>query len=227
MAPLLPALPEAVLFDLDGTLVDTAPEFVAVIQDMRRAKGLEPLEESVIRNKVTNGADTMVALITDEAVDSPAYAATREQFLSQYEQALGTSARIYPGLREMIANLGQRGVKWGVVTNKRRRFAEPLMAAMALQPANYALVTPCDVQRPKPHPEAIELACRQLGVAATSSVYIGDHQRDIDAGRAAGCVTVAAAYGYLEPGESADRWQADAVVASSNSLAALIMDIAK
>ena len=220
-------MPEAVLFDLDGTLVDTAPEFVAVIQSMRLAKGLKPLADSVIRNKVTNGADTMVTLITDEAVGSPAYAATRDQFLSQYEQALGTSARIYPGLREMIANLGQQGVKWGVVTNKRRRFAEPLMAAMALQPANYALVTPCDVQHPKPHPEAIELACRELGVAATGSVYIGDHKRDIEAGRAAGCITVAAAYGYLEPGEIADRWQADAVATSSSSLAALIMDIHK
>lgn len=220
----LPTPPAAVLFDLDGTLVDTAPEFVQVIQSMRKARGAPALNNKTIIDMVTHGAEAMLTLITDEPAGSEEHTAIRTQFLAEYEAALGSAAVVYPGLRELIDKLGDAGIRWGVVTNKRRRFAEPLMAAMALRPSDYALVTPCDVAQPKPHPEALERACHQLGVHANATVYVGDHRRDIDAGKAAGCATIAAAYGYLEPGDQAQSWGADRIATCSEALASLLME---
>ncbi len=213
------ARPEAVLFDLDGTLVDTAEEFELVLQAMRADRNLPPLLKQAIRASVSNGAAALVTLAFDCPADSTGHEELRQEFLDRYEKSLGLAARPYPGLRDLISALGTAGIPWGVVTNKFRRFAEPLMAALDFDPAARALVTPCDVATAKPDPEGIILGCRQAASRPENSIYIGDHWRDIEAGNRAGCMTVAAAYGYLADNDDPAQWGADLVVHSSQELA--------
>jgi len=157
-----PSKPEAVLFDLDGTLVDTASEFVSVVQQMRRTRHLADIAEDRIRTVVSNGAAGMIAAAFDCEPEMPEFDMLRDEFLNTYEQQLGRSAHPYEGLRELVRELCLSDIPWGVVTNKMRRFAEPLMAAMDFNPPTNALVTPCEVAEPKPHPEAILRCCSLL-----------------------------------------------------------------
>jgi len=217
--------PEAVIFDLDGTLIDTSAEFIAVVARMRAAHGLPSLKDEVVRKNVTNGASALITLALGSQPKDPDHDDLREEFLDHYEAILGTASRPYPGIYALIKHLAAEGIPWGVATNKFRRFAEPLMKAMKFQPEAGSLVTPCDVVHPKPHPESILLSCKNLGATPKRSIYIGDHRRDIEAGAAAGCFTIAAAYGYIEAGENPQDWQADAVVASSEALLGMIMRI--
>ena len=214
---------DAVIFDLDGTLVDTAPEFISVVQGLRKRHDLSPLPEEDIRQTVTNGAAALVSLALEVSVEHPDFEHHREQFLLEYEQALGKAAVVYPGLRELIIKLGEKQISWGVATNKFRRYAEPLMTALNFSPAAQCLITPTEVTHPKPHPESILLSCESLGSQPSRCVYVGDHQRDIQAGKAAGCQTIAAAYGYIECGVDPRDWQADYLVKSSEELSQLLM----
>ena len=215
--------PEAVIFDLDGTLIDTADEFIDIVQRMRRHHGRKPLDEGLIRKSVTNGSGALVTLALDCPPDHPHFEDFRGEFLDHYEHILGSRATPYPGMHALVKSLGEAGVPWGVATNKFRRFAQPLLDAMQFRPEAASLVTPCDVARPKPHPESILLSCKNLDALPKRSVYIGDHRRDIEAGAAAGCFTIAAAYGYIEDGDDPSLWEADAIVTSSEALLAMIM----
>lgn len=219
----MPQPPAAVIFDLDGTLVDTADEFVTVVQTLRAEHDLPPLPNQRIRASVSNGARALVALALQLKEDDPAFEPRRLRLLELYGEVLGTTARPYPGVEELLAALGERGIPWGVSTNKPRAYAEPLMARLNLQPPMGSLVCPDDVSERKPHPEPLWLNCRQLGVEAAQSIYVGDHQRDIEAGRRAGLYTIAALYGYIEPGDDPAGWGADAEVTASTELATLIL----
>lgn len=214
--------PESVLFDLDGTLVDTAGEFVAIVQAMRSERDLQPLDEHLIRRVVSNGANALVSLAFDSEVDTPLHEALRDEFLNRYAAQLGQSAQPYPALRELVGDIARAGIPWGVVTNKLRRFAEPLMASLNFLPEANVLVTPCDVTAAKPDPEAILHACSRVSARPEGSLYIGDHARDIEAGRRAGCITIAASYGYLTGIDDPESWGADLIVDSSQELATLI-----
>lgn len=215
--------PEAVVFDLDGTLVDTADEFVVVLQQMLADYDRPTLDAAQIRKSVSNGSGALITLGFGITPNQGDYEALRLAFLDRYEQVLGSSAKPYPGMVRLVAALAEEGIAWGVATNKFRRYAAPLMAAMNFEPPAESLVTPCDVTHAKPHPEPILLSCSNLGAAPARTLYIGDHQRDIDAGKAAGCFTIAAAYGYVEDNDDPHRWQADAIAHSSENLAAIIM----
>ena len=217
--------PEAVLFDLDGTLVDTASEFVTVVQQMRRTRNLGELAEDSIRSAVSDGAAGLVSLALDCDPGIPGFDELRDEFLSAYEAQLGSSAQPYEGLRVLLQELKLQRIPWGVVTNKMRRFAEPLMAAMAFDPPADALVTPCEVAEPKPHPEAILRCCSLLQCEPHQAIYVGDHKRDIEAGQRAGCYTIAAAYGYLGAEEDPRSWQADKIVSSSLELTTFIRQL--
>ena len=220
-----PSKPEAVLFDLDGTLVDTASEFVSVVQQMRRTRHLADIAEDRIRSVVSNGAAGMIAAAFDCEPEMPEFDVLRDEFLNTYEQQLGRSAHPYEGLRELLRELCLSDIPWGVVTNKMRRFAEPLMAAMDFNPPTNALVTPCEVAEPKPHPEAILRCCSLLQCQPHRAIYVGDHKRDIEAGKRAGCYTIAAAYGYLGAGEDQASWNADKIVSSSLELTSFIRQL--
>jgi 2-phosphoglycolate phosphatase len=215
--------PEAVVFDLDGTLIDTADEFVVVLQHMLAAHNKPQLPAALIRKSVSNGSGALVSLAFDVTPADDDYEPLRLAFLDRYAHVLGSSAAPYPGMRALVNALAQQRIPWGVATNKFRRYAQPLMAAMDFVPPAGSLVTPCDVTEPKPHPEAILLSCENLGAKPSGTLYIGDHRRDIDAGRNAGCFTIAAAYGYLEDGDDPRDWQADAIAHTSEGLAAMIM----
>lgn len=222
MTRALPHPPAAVIFDLDGTLVDTADEFVTVVQTLRAEHGLPPLPNQRIRASVSNGARALVSLALDLNEDDADFETRRLRLLELYGEVLGSTARPYPGIEDLLRTLGERGIPWGVSTNKPRAYAEPLMARLDLQPALGTLVCPDDVSQRKPHPEPLWLNCSQLGVDPAQSIYVGDHIRDIEAGRRAGLFTIAARYGYIEPGDDPGSWGADAEVRDSTDLTPLI-----
>jgi phosphoglycolate phosphatase len=214
--------PEAVIFDLDGTLVDTADDFVPAVQQLRAENNLEPMAPERIRRSVSNGSRALVALALSMPCEDPGFEIQRQRLLALYSQVLGRHARPYPGLRELLQSLEARGIGWGIATNKPSAYTAPLLASLQLAPAPGTVICPDDVAHPKPHPESLERICAALGCHPSRSVYVGDHARDIEAGRRAGAVTVAAAYGYIEEGDSAASWGADHIVDDSLALAALL-----
>lgn len=213
----------AVFFDLDGTLADTAGDFIPVVQTLRAEAGLKPLPPERIRASVSNGARGLVTLALGLAEGEGDFEHWRQRLLTLYGGILGTHATLFPGLRELIARLGEAGIAWGVATNKPREYTVPLLERLAIDPPPASVVCPEDVSERKPHPESLERNCREAGCAPERAVYVGDHVRDIEAGRRAGVYTVAAAYGYIEPGDDPARWGADALVADSEALAAVLL----
>lgn len=219
------ARPRAVLFDLDGTLIDTAPEFIHIAAQLRREADLPEADAKTIWHSVSDGAIGMVQAALEISASDPALEFWRQRFLDHYESGLGAHSQPYPGMRELVSSLSCHGIPWGVITNKLSRFAQPLMTLMAFTPEAEVILTPDDVIRPKPDPESLLLACKKLQCPASQTIFVGDHRRDVEAGIAAGCQTIAAGYGYLAKGESAEDWGADAVVASSQGLRALIEEL--
>jgi len=216
-----PARLKAVIFDLDGTLVDTADEFVPVVQALRAEHGREAMDPQRIRASVSNGARALVSLGLDLAEDAPEFESKRLRLLELYSSILGTMARPYPGIPELLEVLTGRGIAWGIATNKPRVYTEPLLARLGLAPGS--VVCPDDVAQRKPHPESLLRNCRDLQCEPGEAIYVGDHRRDIEAGRAAGMYTIAAAYGYIEPGDDPDGWGADARAGHSTELPDLIL----
>jgi phosphoglycolate phosphatase len=214
---------KAVIFDLDGTLVDTADEFVVVVQALRAEHGREPMDPQRIRASVSNGARALVSLALDMAEDAQGFETQRLRLLELYSEVLGSVARLYPGIAELLGELERRNVSWGIATNKPRAYTAPLLERLNLQPQPASVVCPDDVIERKPHPESLLRNCRELGCTPDQAIYIGDHLRDIEAGRRAGMYTIAAAYGYIEPGDDPYGWGADAHAASSKDLGKMIL----
>ena len=209
----------AVFFDLDGTLADTAGDFIPVVQTLRAEAGLKPLPPERIRASVSNGARGLVTLALDLTEGDEAFEHWRQRLLTLYGGILGTHATLFPGLRALIGTLAEAGIAWGVATNKPRAYTAPLLERLAIEPPPASVVCPDDVRERKPHPESLLLNCREAGCSPGAAIYVGDHVRDIEAGRRAGLYTVAAAYGYIEPGDDPARWGADALVTASEALA--------
>ncbi len=214
---------EAVLFDLDGTLVDTASEFVVAVQQLRDEHELLHLPEERIRASVSNGAAALVRLALGIDDSAPEFESKRQRLLQLYSAVLGTSAALYPGIPQLLEALAAQGIGWGISTNKPRAYAQPLIEALDIRPAAGSLVCPDDVAQRKPHPESLYLNCHQLGCNPAGAIYIGDHKRDIDAGRRAGMRTIAALYGYIEADDDPTTWGADQSVSRSEDLQALIL----
>ena len=219
----LPGKLRAVIFDLDGTLVDTADEFVPVVQALRAEHGREPMDPERIRASVSNGARALVALGLDLEEQDPTFEPNRLRLLELYQDVLGSLAQPYPGIPALLDELQQRGIAWGISTNTPRYLTEPLLERLDIQPAPASVVCPDDISHRKPHPETLYRNCRDLGCAPHEAVYVGDHLRDIEAGRGAGMYTIAAAYGYIEPGDDPDNWGADARADHSTALRQLIL----
>jgi N-acetyl-D-muramate 6-phosphate phosphatase len=213
---------KAVIFDLDGTLVDTADEFIIVVQALRAEHGLAPIAEHLIRTNVSNGARALVSLALDITEDAPEFESKRLRLLDIYTSVLGDTARPYPGIESLLVELESRGISWGISTNKPRAYTEPLLAKLAISPAPGSVVCPDDVSQRKPHPEPLYLNCKQLDCAPHEAIYVGDHLRDIEAGRKAGMHTIAAAYGYIEDWDTPENWQANSIAQNSTDLEAMI-----
>lgn len=213
-----------VLLDLDGTLADTAPDLAAAANRMRIAHGMQPLPIAELRPYVSHGARGMVGRAFDVAPDDARYAELRQEFLIEYESALCVDSILFPGMEDTLQHLEQRGIRWGIVTNKFARFTLPLVQALKLSERAACVVSGDTTPFSKPHPAPLLHALSVAGVDAAAAMYVGDDQRDIDAGRAAGMRTVVAGYGYLGNGTPYQQWGADAVIHFPSQLLSLIED---
>ncbi len=199
---------QAVLFDLDGTLIDSAPDLGAAADKMRTDRGLPSLPLEHYRPMAGAGARGMLGLAFGLLPDHPDFPAMREEFFVNYESCMTERTRIFDGVVELIDQLLAHDLPWGVVTNKSSRFTNPLTAAMPLFSTAKAIVSGDTTPHAKPHPEPLFEAARRLGLAPAQCLYVGDDERDIVAGLAAGMGTVAATYGYLGQQADISRWNA-------------------
>ncbi|WP_309970619.1 HAD-IA family hydrolase [Variovorax guangxiensis] len=211
----------AVLFDLDGTLIDSAPDLGAAADQMRTDRGLASLPMERYRPMAGSGARGMLGVAFGITPDAPEFAPLREEFFLNYEARM-MRTRVFEGVAELVAALCARGLQWGVVTNKSVRFTGPLTRAMPLFGTARAIVSGDTTPYAKPHPEPLFEAARQLGVPPERCIYVGDDERDMAAGRAAGMRTVAAAYGYMGAEADVTLWEADAAIASPMELLQLL-----
>ncbi|AOA59801.1 HAD family hydrolase [Acinetobacter larvae] len=216
---------QAVLFDLDGTLIDTAADFIRIIQEMCRQAQRPVVDAAHIRSQVSEGARAMVQLVYPElASDDPVFLAHRQRFLDIYAENIAVDTRLFAGMDELLLQLEAAQIPWGIVTNKPRALSESLLKALALEQRCAVLVCPEDVQHTKPDPEPMYLAAKQLQLDSQHIIYVGDHPRDIDAGRNAHMYTILAAYGYLPAAYRDDlaAWHADAIIDSVADLQKLL-----
>ena len=198
-----------VLFDLDGTLADTAPDLAAVANRQREARGLAPLPLEELRPLASHGARGLIGRALGIGPPSEEYEELKNQFYAWYEDALCVHTQLFPGMPATLKALEQRDILWGIVTNKIRRFTDPLVAALGLSQRAACVVSGDTTPYAKPHPEPLRYAARACGVSEVLAAYVGDDRRDVEAGRAAGMRTVVAAYGYLGNGADTDSWYAD------------------
>ena len=213
---------EAVLFDLDGTLIDSAPDLGAAADKMRTDRGLPSLPLADYRPMAGAGARGMLGVAFGLSPEHADFVALKEEFFSNYEACMTERTYAFDGVAELIAQISNAGLKWGVVTNKSARFTLPLTRQMPLFSSAQTIISGDTTPHAKPHPEPLFEAARQLNLEPGRCVYVGDDERDIVAGRAAGMPTVAAAYGYL--GATADtlHWKADATIVSPAALLNLL-----
>ena len=199
----------AVLFDLDGTLIDSAPDLGAAADQMRTDRSLESLPLSLYRSMAGAGARGMISVAFGLTPEDAEFEALKEEFFSNYEARLVKDTYAFEGVSELIARICSSGLKWGVVTNKAARFTIPLTGAMPLFTTAQTIISGDTTSHAKPHPAPLLEAARQLDLSPHCCVYVGDDERDIMAGRAAGMPTVAAAYGYLGKISDTKSWNAD------------------
>jgi phosphoglycolate phosphatase len=218
----LPTPLEAVFFDLDGTLADTAADLAAPVNAMRQARGLAPLPVSALRPYASMGARGLILRGLGVQRDDPDFPALRDDFLRRYEAAMVVHTRLFPGIDAVLDALEARGVRWGVVSNKVERYVRPILAELGLLGRATVAVGGDTTAFAKPHPEPLLHAARVTGVAVARCAYVGDDLRDIEAGRAAGMVTVAAAYGFCGDADPPHAWGADALIDHPDEFHALL-----
>lgn len=211
-----------VFFDLDGTLVDTAPDMVAVLQALQVSRGIDPVDYEFGRSHVSNGALGLLR-IAFPGVDGAEKKVLHEEYLERYTQALCVHSGLFSGLEELLSRLEAGGVKWGVVTNKPAYLTDPLLEQLALARRSACTVSGDTLPVRKPHPEPLLHACALARVRPEDSIYIGDALRDIEAGLAAGMSTVAAAYGYIVDGDDPGAWGAHEIAENVPELAQIVL----
>jgi phosphoglycolate phosphatase len=205
---------QAVLFDLDGTLIDSAPDLAGAANDLRARHGQAPLPFEALRPMVGTGARGMLQVAFGLGPGDADFEALRSEFLAIYESRMLRETRVFAAMEPVLARLEAAGLAWGIVTNKHERFAWPVIEGLGLHTRAAARVAGDTTPHAKPHPEPLLEAARRAGVSPQACVYVGDDLRDIEAGRAAGMATLAAAWGYLGMSESVEGWGADAVLNS-------------
>jgi phosphoglycolate phosphatase len=209
-----PATSRAVLFDLDGTLADTAGDLALALNRVRASRGLAPVDPAPLRVHASSGARGLLQAgmgVSREAAD---YEALRIAFLAHYEHCLAETSHLFAGIEALLEALDANHVPWGVVTNKAARYAVPVASALGLLRRAHGIVCGDTTPHPKPHPAPLLLAARALGVEPSACLYVGDDLRDVEAGRAAGMRTAVAQWGYLGGDVPWTEWPADGVLAS-------------
>lgn len=212
---------QSVLFDLDGTLIDTAPDMARVLADMLRAHGYPELPYDKARSVVSNGSLGLIQLGFPDA-DSARQRNLQQEYLDRYEQEVCRDSMVFPGLLELIGRLEELKRPWGIVTNKPARMTDPLLAELGLSERTACAISGDTLPERKPDPTPLLYACELAGVEPSRALYVGDAERDIAAGRAAGMATIAAAYGYITDDDDPSRWNADAIAADTHQLTELV-----
>ncbi|MFM7571289.1 MAG: HAD family hydrolase [Betaproteobacteria bacterium] len=212
--------PHAVFFDLDGTLADTAADLAAPIHSMRAEKGLPPLDDGDLRPLASTGARGLIGRGLGLKPGDDSYEAVRVDFMQRYEAGMLERTRLFEGMHDVLSALDSAGVRWGVISNKIERLVVPIVAGLGLSARSVCVIGGDTTPHAKPHPAPLLHGAQLAGVDATACVYIGDDLRDIEAGRAAGMRTVAAAYGYCGSDHPPERWGADHLIREPRELIA-------
>ena len=237
---------QAVLFDLDGTLADTLPDLADALSLAARDTGADTatgasavtatgasavtatgagaglVDEARLRPLVSRGSREMLAGVLAPTTDHARIERTRRRFLSRYRERLAVRTRLFPGIDAILKILEEQGLRWGVVTNKHAWLTEPLLKSLDLHRRAACIVSGDTTPHPKPHPAPLLLACERLSIAPRAAAYVGDSRTDIKSGRAAGCTTVSAGWGYLDPDDPPRRWGADVDAVTPDELLAWI-----
>jgi len=221
-APL--AAPRAILFDLDGTLADTAPDLAAAVNYLRTVRGLAPTPYDLLRPTASAGARGMIGAAFGLAPGDAGYETLRLEWFDRYQSAMAVHSTLFDGIDALLAGLADAGMAWGIVTNKPARFTDPLVPQIGLAHAG-CIISGDTTPHAKPHPAPLLEGARRLGLAPETCWYVGDDLRDIEAGRAAGMVTVACAWGYCGATEPA-TWGADHVLDTPAELLAVVLRLA-
>jgi len=201
-----------VLFDLDGTLVDTAPDLIACLNRALTLHGFAAVTAEAIKPLISYGGAAMVNGSLEDSIHGNIRSDILKTMLDHYERNIAEHSVFFSGIEDILQAIEEQGLKWGVVTNKRKRFTDPLMAALNLSRRAACIISGDSTANPKPHPEPMLAACHQAGVKPQECVYIGDAMHDISAGKNAHMKTLAALYGYLKPDDTPETWGADALI---------------
>jgi 2-phosphoglycolate phosphatase len=206
--------PKAVLFDLDGTLADTAPDLARALNRLRIERQCDPVPTQILRPYTSSGARGLIGIGFGVLPGHPDFEAMKDRFLAFYEEDVCVDTRLYDGMPELLAQLVARGIAWGIVTNKAARFTKPLVERLAIEPPPACVVCGDTAARPKPAPDPLLRAASELSLAASDCLYVGDDLRDVQSARSAGMPVLAAGFGYLGFGSSPSSWGADAIIDS-------------
>jgi phosphoglycolate phosphatase len=217
-----PTAPRAVLFDLDGTLADSAPDLADALNRMRREQGLPAIAEHLTRPQTSSGARGLLKVGFDITPEHAQYDAMKTQFLDYYEQGLAQRTRLFDGIATLLDQLDQQRIVWGIVTNKAQRFTGAVVEALGLHQRAACVVSGDTTPHAKPHPAPLLHAAQHIGIAAAHCLYVGDDLRDIQAANAAGMRGVAVRWGYLGDGLPPEQWGADALIDQPQQLLALL-----
>ena len=213
-----------VLFDLDGTLVDTAPDLGFALNQQRIARGMAELPVAAVRSQASSGARGLLKIGFGIEPGQSGYEALRDEFLDIYEDNLARSSRLFTGVTALLQQIERRSLRWGIVTNKAERFTFPLLRALALFERSDCVICGDTTPHPKPHPAPLFAAADKLGIPARQCIYVGDDERDVQAGHAAGMPVVVARYGYLGNGTPPEQWGADAFIDAPEDLLSVLLD---
>ncbi len=214
--------PGAVFFDLDGTLADTAPDLAFALNETLKAFGRDPLPFAAIRPVVSHGGIALIRLGFGMEPEQPGFEEKRQHLLGVYQENICRETRLFPGMETVLEELAKHGIPWGIVTNKPAWLTDPLLQALPLPSPPTCSVSGDTCPERKPHPMPLLHACKLAGAEPATSLYVGDAERDMQAGRAAGMTTVCALFGYLLPDDDPRRWPADHYIEEPGELLGLL-----
>ncbi|WOG30186.1 HAD-IA family hydrolase [Endozoicomonas sp. 8E] len=218
---------EGIFFDLDGTLLDTSEDFIFTVNKMLADDNMPAIDSELIRSHVSEGSRKLVQLAYGLEPSDPKLESLRSRLLDEYNEYINNdrrekAAKLYDGMPMLLDTLDDKAIPWGVVTNKPSAYAKILLDQADLSQRSKTLICPDHVKLTKPNPEALLVACQQTDANPAKCIYIGDHLRDIEAGRNAGMVTIAALYGFISPIDTPDQWHADYNVSSAEEILPLL-----
>ena len=213
---------KAVLFDLDGTFADTAPDLAAALNHVRASRNLPPLPLAVLRPQASHGSAGLLKTGMNVTPDAPDFPALRDIFLTHYTHHICVGTQLFAGIAELVDTLERRGIKWGIVTNKPHRFTLPLMQALGMASRASCLISGDTCAHAKPHPAPMHKACEIIQVAPEQCLYLGDDKRDMDAANAVNMRGIIALYGYVSEDVSIENWKAQGSVNHPTELLAYL-----